>query len=115
VIDQKNPTHSSGHPSGLAVWVCIYEHRHGVDAWACESEDVAFATLAAICREFWDEAREIECAHSLHETESRLPARAPEDDRVVVDRYFEVLADAPQPEFFQVEGHRLIGAEEVGS
>jgi hypothetical protein len=112
MTDEKNPAPSPVGASGTHIWVCTYAHRHGVDGWACESEDLAFATMAGPCREFWEEAREIESSHVRPE-EPRLPARPPKDDRAVVDLYFQVQGEAPRPEFFQVDAQQVIGAEEV--
>jgi hypothetical protein len=112
MIDKDSPTPSPGRTSAIEIWICTYAHRHGVDAWACESESLAFATLARPCREFWEEAREIEGSHVRPE-EPRLPARPPDDDRAAVDLYFEVQGEAPRPEFFQIEAQQVIGAEEA--
>lgn len=113
MTEQENPTSSPAGAPGGRIWVCTYEHRHGVDAWVCESESLALAMLAEVCREFWGEALEIQASQTLAETRERLPPEPPEADRDAVELYFEVLGEAPRPEFFQIEAQQVIGPEEV--
>jgi hypothetical protein len=112
MTEQENPTSPPDGVPGGRIWVCTHEHRHGVDAWVCESEDLALAMLAEVCRGFWDEAREIQASQTVTETRERLPPEPP-DDRAAVELYFGVLADSPRPEFFQIEAQKVIGPEEV--
>jgi hypothetical protein len=66
------------------VQVLTYEHRHGSEAFVYTSEQGARKALAAIAREFWDEAR------GYDET---LSERPPEDDATAIRLYFRAQED----------------------
>ncbi len=109
------PAGRSSHPPDAdarpLVWACIYEHHDGIDVWVCETEDLAYRELAEICREFWDEAHEVE--DSFVEGAAReepLPAKPPSEDRAAVERYFAVMNGAHPPEIFFIAAHEITGA-----
>jgi hypothetical protein len=97
------------------IWICAYQHRHGVDAWACATEELAHRAFAETCREFWEEARAVDVTLVHDEHQRRLPAAPPGDDRLVVELYFETMAQAPWPEFFFIEEQELIDGREEAS
>jgi hypothetical protein len=97
------------------VWVCVYEHRDGIDVWACETEDIAYRELADVCREFWDEAHEVEDSLVERTTgEAPLPAEPPSEDRAAVERFFAVMNSAHPPEIFFIAAHEIVGAPKAG-
>jgi hypothetical protein len=92
----------------IEVWVCMFEHRYGIDVWAWGSEEIAYHGLARVCREFWDEAREVEDSFSSPEEGEPLPPTPPEEDRSAVELYFGVMNDADRPESYLIAAHELI-------
>jgi hypothetical protein len=93
------------------VWVCTYDHRNGIDVWACESEEIAFGELAAVCREFWEEAREVDGSFVPREEDVPFPTDPPADDRAAVELFFTVMNDADPPETFVIAAHEVIGVK----
>jgi len=75
------------------VHVLVYEHRHGMDLSAHASHEAAFAALAEIAREWWQE---------------RADREAPADcstlsDEEVVEAYFE----GHENEFYTLEAKEV--------
>ena len=98
------------------VWVCAYGHGDGIDTWVCRTEDIAYRELAAVCRECWDEAQEVEGSFVVpHAAGGALPAEPPSEDRAAVALYFAVMNDADPPETFVVAAHEITGAPGGGS
>jgi hypothetical protein len=90
------------------VWICTFEHRDGIDVCACTSEEAAYHELAKVCREFWEEAREVD--RSLVPCkEGPTPATPPEDDRAAVEAYFAAMSCDDPPEAFLIAAHEVIG------
>jgi hypothetical protein len=92
------------------VWVCTFEHRDGTDVWACATEAIAYRELADVCREFWDEAREVESNWIIHVDGTTLTPEPPDDDRVAVELYFAVMNDSDPGEWFLIAPFDVIGA-----
>lgn len=96
------------------VWICTYERRDGTDIWACATEASAYRELARICREFWEEAREVEAAFPEPVDGGPLAAEPPVDDRAAVELYFAAMNEDDPGEWFMVDRFEVIGAEEAG-
>jgi hypothetical protein len=103
---ERNPNRTGGQ-TALQVWVCTFQHRHGLDAWVAADEDAAYASLAVPARSFWPEAVEWDRG-PWDEDRPPLPDEAPVDDRAAVERYFAVMGEAPQPEYFSIERQGVI-------
>jgi hypothetical protein len=96
------------------VWVCTFEHRDGIDVWACAAEALAYRELANVCREFWEEARAVDRSLIPCEDEEPIPATPPDDDRAAVEAYFAAMNHDDPPESFLIAAHEVIGAEGGG-
>jgi hypothetical protein len=94
----RQPTH---------VWVCTFEHRDGTDIWACANEALAYRELAEVCREFWEEAREVDGV--LSGAGAGLPVEPPLDDRSAVESYFAVMNDSDPGEWFLIAPLEVVG------
>jgi hypothetical protein len=104
----REPTRSEPLPSPAQVWICTYENRYGLDPWAAASVEAAYSSVARRIREFWQEA--VEADRRLDdEDRPPLPEEAPAEDREAVERYFEVLGEAPRPEFYSIERQAILG------
>jgi hypothetical protein len=112
MIDQDRRRHRSPRRQGPAhVWVCAYEHRDGIDVWACAGEEIAYRELAKVCREFWEEAREVDDSLTRLDGDEPLPLVPPAEDRAAVEAYFAAMNHDDPPESFLVAAHEVIGAE----
>jgi hypothetical protein len=109
-IDRIPATASHSGKPVPSVWVCTFEHRDGLDVWVCASEELAYGELAEVCREFWEEAREVDRDRLLAEDERQLPPAPPEDDRGAVEEYFAAMIHGSSPESFLIAAHEVIGA-----
>jgi hypothetical protein len=98
-------THAPDH-----VWVCTFDHRDGTYIWACATEALAYRELAAVCREFWDEAREVDDLGRAAGTAGRLADQPPDDDQEAVEYYFAVMNDSDPGESFQIAALEVVGA-----
>ena len=97
----------TGAPTAPHVWVCTFQHRHGLDAWVAADEDAAYARFAMTVRSFWSEAVEWDRG-PWDDDRPPLPDEAPVDDRTAVESYFAVMGEAPQPEYFSIERQGVI-------
>lgn len=93
------------------VWVCTFEHRDGIDVWVCAGEALAYRELARVCREFWEEARQLDDALPRLEGQEPLPSAPPDEDRAAVEAYFAAMSYDDPPESFLIAAHEVIGAE----
>jgi hypothetical protein len=107
-----NQSVRAGSRSGSAppcVWICTFDHRDGTDIWACATESSAYRELAGVCREFWEEAREV--AAIVADGDGPFPVGPPDDDRAAVELYFGVMNDSDPGEWFLIAPFDVIGAE----
>jgi hypothetical protein len=108
MTDDKHTAWSEGDSARPQVWVCTFQHRHGLDAWVAAGEDAAYASFATTVRSFWREAVEWDRG-PWDDDRPPLPDQAPADDRSAVESYFAVMGEAPQPEYFSIERQEVIG------
>lgn len=76
---------------GNFVWICVYEHKHGMNTWAFTSEAAAAQHRQFIAESWWDE-------------EMPEGVEKPEDLEELTDAYFEEMG--AHGEFYTI--HRTL-------
>jgi hypothetical protein len=108
----EEPRHEPGaerHRDEPQVWVCTFEWRDGIDVWVGCTEDLALEGLAAVCRLFWDEARAHVNRFVRDDGQQPFPATPPDDDRTVIELYFDVMNEASPAESYVIAPHTVVG------
>lgn len=91
------------------VWVCAFEWRDGVDVWVGRTENLAPQGLASMCRLFWDEARGHVDRLIRDDGPKPFSPVPPDDDRVAIALYFDVMNEASPPESYVTRSHAVVG------